>query len=64
MIGQVRTYDPKKGWGCIDGDDGEEYFLGKNEIRLPSRSISAGYTVQFIPGNGFPRKKAIDVRLL
>lgn len=64
MIGQVRIYDQKRGWGYIAGDDGEEYYLGKNEIQLPSRCISAGYSVQFVPGNGFPRKKALNVRLL
>lgn len=64
MIGRVRTFDSKKGWGYIFGDDGEEYFFERNELRLPSQFISAGYTVQFIIGNGFPKKKAIQVRFL
>lgn len=64
MIGKVRTYDSKKGWGYINGDDGEEYFLGKREIKLPSQCIGVGTSVQFIIGSGFPKKKALNVREL
>ena len=62
MIGKVKTYDPKKGYGFITGDDGREYFVPHCNVRTRSGGLLAGYTVEITPpavGN-----KAYDVRLL
>lgn len=64
MIGQVKKFDSRKKYGFISGDDGKEYFFHESEINTPSKSISAGYTVQFIASNGFPKPKALSVNLL
>lgn len=61
MIGKVKTYDPKKGYGFITGDDGREYFVPYCNVKTASGSLSAGYTVEFNTGAG---NKALNVRLL
>lgn len=64
MIGKVLTYNSKKRFGYILADDGREYFVHENEIKLPSKSLGAGYTVQFTPSAGFPKPQAVNVCLL
>lgn len=64
MIGQVKTYDARKKYGFISGDDGKDYFFHESEIHIPSKCLSAGYTVQFNVTDGYPIPKALDVSLL
>lgn len=64
MIGKVKTYSTHKKYGFISGDDGKEYFFHESEIRIPSKNLSAGYTVQFNVTDGYPMPKALDVSLL
>ena len=50
MIGRVESYNPRKGYGFIQGDDGRRYYvssgnINKNSIR--SGSLSSGYCVSF-----------------
>ena len=62
MIGKVKTYDPKKGYGFITGDDGMEYFVPYVNIATQSKSLIAGCTVEFTrPAIG---NKAYDVRYI
>ncbi|MCM1264487.1 MAG: cold shock domain-containing protein [Butyrivibrio sp.] len=64
MLGKVKTYDKQKKYGFISGDDGIEYYFHENEINLPSKYISAGYTVQFNTADGYPNPKALNVSIL
>lgn len=64
MIGIVNSYNPKKKFGYIAGDDGKEYFVHESEIKLPSKCLYAGYSVQFTPTSGFPKPRAAGVSLL
>lgn len=63
MIGVVKKYNQQKKYGFISGDDGKKYFFHESEIRIPSKSLSAGYTVQFETADGYPNSKALNVRL-
>lgn len=63
MYGRVKLYSPKKKYGFISGDDGREYYFSEGEIRIPSKSLSAGYSVQFNTSDGYPNPKARNVRL-
>lgn len=64
MFGTVSSYNPKKKFGYIAGDDGKEYFVHESEIMLPSKCLYAGYSVRFTPTSGFPKPKAAGVCLL
>ena len=61
MIGKVESYDAKKGYGFIRGDDGKRYFVPYINVKTRSGSLIAGYTVDFNTGDG---NKAMNVRLL
>lgn len=63
MIGVVKEYNKYKKYGFISGDDGKEYFFHESEILIPSKNLSAGYTVQFNISDGYPNPKALNVRL-
>lgn len=64
MIGRVKTYSKQKKYGFISGDDGKEYFFHESEINIPSKNLSAGYTVQFSTSDGYPNPKALNVNIL
>ena len=61
MIGKVEKYYPQRGFGFIIGDDGKKYFAPYCNVKTASKSLSAGYTVQFNIGSG---NNALNVRLL
>ena len=64
MIGRVKSYSQQKKYGFISGDDGKNYYFSEGEIKIPSKSISAGYTVEFSTSDGYPNPKAHNIRLL
>ena len=64
MIGQVRMYNRKKGYGFITGDDGIDYFVPYCNIDTPSQSLDEGYTVEFNAGKNDRGYVASNVRLL
>lgn len=61
MLGQVESYNPKKGYGFIRGDDGKKYFVPYCNVKTASGSLESGYTVDFNAGEG---NKAFNVRYL
>ncbi len=50
MLGKVKMYDSKKGYGFILGDDGNEYFVPYCNVKTASGSLEKGYGVEFSPG--------------
>lgn len=50
MLGNVKMYDPKKGYGFIIGDDGNEYFVPYCNVKTASGSLEKGYNVEFQAG--------------
>lgn len=50
MLGKVKMYDPKKGYGFIIGDDGNEYFVPYCNVKTASGILDKGYGVEFNAG--------------
>lgn len=42
MLGKVKMYDPKKGYGFILGDDGKDYFVPYCNVKTASGSFEKG----------------------
>ena len=48
MLGTVRTFHDKRGYGFITGDDGQDYFVHHTGIDAQGyRSLSANQRVDF-----------------
>ena len=64
MLGKVESFNDAKGWGFIRGDDGRRYYVSRGNIsrdKIPSRTLSSGYSVEFSTGEG---NKAFNVGYL
>ena len=46
LSGRIKVWDQSKGWGFIEGDDGEDYFLNIKNLRS-GQSIRVGSQVKF-----------------
>ena len=46
LTGKVKMWEDGKGWGFIEGDDGEDYFLNIANVRKGQR-IRIGLRVKF-----------------
>jgi CspA family cold shock protein len=46
LTGKVKMWENGKGWGFIEGDDGEEYFLNIANVRK-GQNIRTGIRVKF-----------------
>lgn len=60
MLGKVVAYYPKKGYGFIQGDDGNKYFVPYCNIKTASGGLVKGCTVEFTKSS--VGNKAYDVR--
>lgn len=47
MTGKIRSFGETKGYGFIQGEDGESYFFHKNEVKDPGAGIKANKLVVF-----------------
>ena len=56
VVGRVRSFDHRAGWGFADGTDGKQYFLHRSDMRQPWLP-AAGDGVEFFAGlrNNKPR---------
>lgn len=61
MFGKVESYDTRKGYGFIRGDDNRRYFVPYCNVNTRSGGLLPGYSVEFNTGEG---NKAFNVRLL
>ncbi len=64
MLGKVKWYNSKKGYGFIEGDDGISYFVPYCNIETVSGSLDAGYSVEFTAGKNERGYLAKHVRLM
>ena len=46
MTGTIKRWESAKGWGFIEGDDGEDYFLNITNVRR-GQSMCLGLRVKF-----------------
>ncbi|MFQ6673258.1 MAG: cold-shock protein [Fidelibacterota bacterium] len=63
-LGTVKQYDPYKGFGFIEGDDGEDYFVHVSGLRtdLKKRGLRKGQRVMFDVMFDVKGDRAINVR--
>lgn len=64
LKGTVKEYDRYKGFGFITGDDGEDYFVHVNGLRvqLREKGLRPGQRVLFDKAFDLKGDKAINVR--
>ena len=46
VIGKVRVWKPLEGWGFIEGEDGEDYFINIKNVRY-GQTITLNCNVKF-----------------
>ena len=46
LMGIIKKWDQGKGWGFIEGDDGEDYFVHVANVRK-GKHMSLGLRVKF-----------------
>lgn len=64
MLGKVKWYNPKKGYGFIAGDDGVDYFVPYCNVETVSGGLDAGYNVEFQIATTERGRMAEHVKLL
>ena len=62
ITGTVKTWSPSKGWGFIEGDDGEDYFIHISKVRK-GQSLSHDSRVKFDVAQGPRGPEAENVTL-
>ena len=62
--GTVKWFNDAKGFGFIQGDDGQDVFVHQTEIQIEGfRSLSEGARVEFEMIQGTKGPKAVRVRM-
>ncbi|MDZ4678153.1 MAG: cold-shock protein [Oligoflexia bacterium] len=59
--GKVKWYNPKKHFGFITGDDGEDIFLHSTDVP-PGEELNEGDKVEYEVGSAPKGPKAINVK--
>ena len=62
ISGTVKMWKETEGWGFIEGDDGEDYFLNIKNLRS-GQSIRVGSQVKFDTEESQRGPQAINVTL-
>ena len=62
ISGTVKSWNQSQGWGFIEGDDGEDYFIHASKIRK-GQSISLNSRVKFDASQGQRGPEAENVTL-
>ena len=62
ITGTVKNWNLSKGWGFIEGDDGEDYFLHASKIRS-GQTINNNCRVKFDVSQGQQGAEAENVTL-
>ena len=64
MIGKVKWYNIKQGYGFITGEDGNDIFFHKSEIPFWTILLNKGDKVQFRKQNTKRGLQAISLEVL
>jgi cold shock protein len=59
MEGKVKWFNERKGYGFIEGEDGNDYFVHTDAVK--SGYLNEGDAVTFTPAEGDRGKKAEEV---
>ena len=62
ISGTVKSWNPSQGWGFIEGDDGEDYYIHVSKLRK-GQSISHNSRVKFDVSQGQRGPEAENVTL-
>ena len=62
ISGTVKSWNPSQGWGFIEGDDGEDYYIHVSKVRK-GQSISHNSRVKFDVSQGQQGPEAENVTL-
>ena len=62
ISGTVKSWNPSQGWGFIEGDDGEDYYIHVSKVRK-GQSISHSSRVKFDISQGQRGPEAENVTL-
>ena len=62
ISGTIKMWKDAEGWGFIEGDDGEDYFLNISNVR-PGQSIRVNSHVKFDVNQGQRGPEAENVTL-
>ena len=62
ILGTVKVWKPGNGWGFIEGDDGEDYFLNISNVRK-GQFIKNGVRIKFDVFEGQRGPEAINASL-
>ena len=62
LSGTIKVWNDSKGWGFIEGDDGEDYFLNIANIRK-GQSVQVNCRVKFDVNQGQRGPEAENVTL-
>ena len=64
MIGKVKWYNIKQGYGFIEGEEGEDVFIHKSQIPFWSIFLNKGDKVEFLIENTRNGLRATNVKML
>ena len=62
LSGRIKVWNQGKGWGFIEGNDGEDYFLNIKNIRM-GQTVREGSQVKFDTEESGRGPQAINVTL-
>jgi len=62
LSGRIKVWDQNKGWGFIEGDDGEDYFVNVKNLRS-GQSLRVGSQVKFDTEESNRGPQAVNVTL-
>ena len=62
LSGRIKVWNQGKGWGFIEGDDGEDYFLNIKNIRI-GQTVREGSQVKFDTEESNRGPQAVNVTL-
>lgn len=64
MVGRVKWFNPEKGFGFIEREDGDDVFVHFSAIQSQGyKSLEEGQQVEFEIENGQKGPQAVNVRL-
>ncbi|MBR3250612.1 MAG: cold shock domain-containing protein [Erysipelotrichaceae bacterium] len=65
MLGNVKRFNPVKGYGFITGEDKNDYFFHFSELQMEGyKNVKEGEKVTFTPGKGDKGPVATNIQIV